>query len=87
MAGSGDGGNDAIHLPVVLPEHPTSEPDAYLCTSVPLPDRPLKLVGIASNSDQRVVHHMLLFGERRPDCPRLPPPRVHPPPCACERGV
>jgi hypothetical protein len=52
-----------LELPVVLPEHPTDEKDAYLCTSVQLPDRPLKLVGIASTSDQRIVHHMLLFGE------------------------
>lgn len=53
----------AFELPVVLPEYPTNEEDAYLCTSVPLPDRPLKLVGISSNSDQRIVHHMLLFGK------------------------
>ncbi|EFN58531.1 hypothetical protein CHLNCDRAFT_34137 [Chlorella variabilis] len=56
----------AFELPVVLPEYPTNEEDAYLCTSVPLPDRPLKLVGISSNSDQRIVHHMLLFGCKAP---------------------
>lgn len=55
-----------LELPVVLPEHPTDEKDAYLCTSVQLPDRPLKLVGIASTSDQRIVHHMLLFGCKYP---------------------
>ncbi|KAL4858006.1 Peptidyl-glycine alpha-amidating monooxygenase A [Chlorella vulgaris] len=55
-----------LELPVVLPEHPTDDKDAYLCTSVQLPDRPLKLVGIASTSDQRIVHHMLLFGCKYP---------------------
>ena len=49
---------------MVFPEHPTDEEDAYLCTTIKLPDRPLKLVGIEPTSDQRIVHHMLLFGER-----------------------
>ena len=47
---------------VVFPEYPTDEQDAYLCSAVALPDKPLKLVGIESTSDQRIVHHMLLFG-------------------------
>lgn len=53
-------------LPVVFPEHPVAERDAYLCTSLELPDRPLKLVGVHPTSDQRIVHHMLLFGARLP---------------------
>lgn len=57
-------GGDTFELPVVFPEHPTDEEDAYLCTAVKLPDRPLKLVGIEPTSDQRIVHHMLLFGEQ-----------------------
>lgn len=52
----------ALELPVVFPEHPTDKQDAYLCTSIALPDRPLKLVGVEPTSDQRIVHHMLLFG-------------------------
>lgn len=53
-----------LTLPVVFPEHEVTQDDAYLCTAVKLPDKPLKLVGIESTSDQRIVHHMLLFGER-----------------------
>lgn len=54
-----------LTLPVVFPAHEVTEDDAYLCTAVDIPDKPLKLVGIESTSDQRIVHHMLLFGERR----------------------
>ena len=45
-----------------MPEYTTEHEEAYLCTSVPLPDRPLKLVGVEPLSKQEVVHHMLLFG-------------------------
>jgi hypothetical protein len=38
--------------------------DAYLCTAVPLPDEPLKLVGIEPLAKQEIAHHMLLFGEQ-----------------------
>ncbi|PSC71645.1 peptidyl-glycine alpha-amidating monooxygenase [Micractinium conductrix] len=55
-----------LQIPVVFPEHPTTEPDAYLCTAVPLPDRPLKLVGVEPTSDEEFVHHMLLFGCKVP---------------------
>jgi hypothetical protein len=41
--------------------------DAYLCTAVPLPDEPLKLVGIEPLAKQEIVHHMLLFGEAQPN--------------------
>lgn len=40
--------------------------DAYLCTAVPLPDEPLKLVGIEPLAKQEIAHHMLLFGEAQP---------------------
>lgn len=62
-ANSAPTGSD-ITLPVVFPEHEVTEDDAYLCTAVQIPDKPLKLVGIESTSDQRIVHHMLLFGEQ-----------------------
>ncbi|KAL4442992.1 hypothetical protein ABPG77_008483 [Micractinium sp. CCAP 211/92] len=55
-----------LTLPVVFPEHEVTQDDAYLCTAVKLPDKPLKLVGIESTSDQRIVHHMLLFGCEEP---------------------
>ena len=63
QAARGAAADSAFELPVVLPEYPTTAHDAYLCTAIQLPDQPLKLVGITPNSDQRIVHHMLLFGE------------------------
>lgn len=52
-------------LEALMPEYTTEHEEAYLCTSVPLPDRPLKLVGVEPLSKQEVVHHMLLFGAWR----------------------
>lgn len=57
-----DSGVADFKLEALMPEHATEHEEAYLCTSVPLPDRPLKLVGIEPLSSQEVVHHMLLFG-------------------------
>lgn len=70
---------DDLTIPLVFPEHAVEEPDAYLCTAVPLPDRPLKLVGVTPTSDEEIVHHMLLFGAGRSrglgrGCTHLPPP-------------
>lgn len=64
-ASAGSDAAEALTLPVVFPEHPieSKTKDAYLCTAVRLPDRPLKLVGVEPTSDMHVVHHMLLFGE------------------------
>lgn len=39
------------------------EQDAYICTTLPLPDKPHKLVGVEPLGEQKVVHHILLFGE------------------------
>ena len=52
-------------LEALMPEYATEHEEAYLCTSVPLPDRPLKLIGVEPLSKQEVVHHMLLFGALR----------------------
>ena len=46
-----------------MPEYQTDHAEMYLCTSVLLPDEPLKLVGVEPLSKEEVVHHMLLFGE------------------------
>ena len=48
-----------------LPEAAASsgQADQYLCTSVPLPDAPLKLNSIVPKPGPGVTH-MLLFGER-----------------------
>ncbi len=37
--------------------------DAYICTTLPLPEQPMKLVGVEPLAEQKVVHHILLFGE------------------------
>ncbi|KAL4457726.1 hypothetical protein ABPG75_012591 [Micractinium tetrahymenae] len=63
--GGAPAGSD-LNLPVVFPEHEVTGDDAYLCTAVQIPDKPLKLVGIEPTSDQRIVHHMLLFGCKHP---------------------
>lgn len=52
-----------MHIEALMPEHHTDHEEAYLCTSVLLPDEPLKLVGVEPLSKQEVVHHMLMFGE------------------------
>lgn len=52
-----------VHIDALMPEHQTEHEEAYLCTSVLLPDDPLKLIGVEPLSKQEVVHHMLLFGE------------------------
>eukprot|EP00879_Flechtneria_rotunda_P023043 GHRR01024358.1.p1 GENE.GHRR01024358.1~~GHRR01024358.1.p1 ORF type:complete len:243 (+),score=35.59 GHRR01024358.1:180-908(+) len=36
--------------------------DAYICTTVELPNKPYKLVGVEALAKQEVVHHILLFG-------------------------
>ena len=59
-------GNSAgriTHIDTLMPEYQTDHAEMYLCTSVLLPDEPLKLVGVEPLSKQEVVHHMLLFGE------------------------
>lgn len=38
--------------------------DAYVCTTLELPNKPAKLVGVEPLAKQEVVHHILLFGER-----------------------
>ncbi len=54
---------DVIQLDALLPPSPPTGEDAYLCTSVPLPDKPMKLTGVTPLSKQEVVHHMLMFGK------------------------
>ena len=51
-----------------MPEYQTDHAEMYLCTSVLLPDEPLKLIGVEPLSKQEVVHHMLLFGEFQTLC-------------------
>ena len=47
-----------------LPDHP-AEAESYLCTQVALPpvgEEPLQIIGIEPLSSEKLVHHMLLFG-------------------------
>ena len=36
--------------------------DEYVCTTVRLPAKPHKLIGVIPMASQEVVHHILLFG-------------------------
>lgn len=40
--------------------------DSYICTTLALPDKPYKLVGVEPLGRKEVVHHILLFGEPCP---------------------
>lgn len=40
--------------------------DTYVCTTVRLPDQPMKLVGVVPQASMDVVHHILLFGCNQP---------------------
>jgi hypothetical protein len=57
-----DAGSDMRKVEALMPDFPVEHEEAYLCTAVPLPEIPLKLVGIEPLSTEEVVHHMLLFG-------------------------
>ena len=59
----GGSSGSITHIETLMPEYQTDHAEMYLCTSVLLPDEPLKLVGVEPLSKQEVVHHMLLFGE------------------------
>jgi hypothetical protein len=51
-------------IDITVPESTKVEgEDAYICITKPLPDKPLKLVGVEPLAEQKVVHHILLFGE------------------------
>jgi hypothetical protein len=47
---------------LIVPEYKVVEEDAYVCTTMQLPERPHKLVGVEPLAEQKVVHHILLFG-------------------------
>lgn len=50
-------------LDITVPEATKVEgEDSYICITKPLPDKPLKLVGVEPMARQEVVHHILLFG-------------------------
>jgi hypothetical protein len=52
-----------IDVDIVVPEYQVKGQDAYVCTTIELPDKPMKLVGVEPIAQQEVVHHILLFGE------------------------
>ena len=55
----------AFALDARLPPFPTREPDEYLCTSLELPGRALKLTGVEALAKKEIVHHILLYGKWR----------------------
>jgi hypothetical protein len=48
----------------------TSE-DEYVCTVLELPKKGHKMIGVQPMADQKIVHHILLFGGRAGRPPRL----------------
>ena len=48
---------------ITVPDFDVQGEDSYVCTTVKLPERSLKLVGVEALARQEVVHHILLFGE------------------------
>eukprot|EP00878_Enallax_costatus_P000444 GHUV01000535.1.p1 GENE.GHUV01000535.1~~GHUV01000535.1.p1 ORF type:complete len:875 (+),score=241.60 GHUV01000535.1:368-2992(+) len=61
VASSVDGKGTTFEITVPESVKP-KEQDAYICTTLPLPDKPHKLVGVEPLGEQKVVHHILLFG-------------------------
>ena len=57
--------SETIDIEAIMPPHPTTREDEYLCTSIELPDKPMKLTSVEPLADQSTVHHMLLFGEKK----------------------
>ena len=47
---------------ITVPDFDVKGEDSYVCTTVKLPDRSMKLVGVEALARQEVVHHILLFG-------------------------
>jgi hypothetical protein len=47
---------------ITVPDFDVQGEDSYVCTTVKLPDRSMKLVGVEALARQEVVHHILLFG-------------------------
>lgn len=57
----------AMRFNITIPKdaETADEEDAYYCTVLPLPAAPMKLVGVEPLARQEIVHHILLFGERK----------------------
>jgi hypothetical protein len=50
---------------ITVPEsYRVTSQDSYVCTVLQLPKQGHKLVGVVPMADQKIVHHILLFGER-----------------------
>lgn len=54
---------EKLAFDILVPPFPVKGNDAYICTTVPFPERPYKLTGVEPIAEQNVVHHILLFGE------------------------
>jgi hypothetical protein len=60
-------------IDITVPESAKVEgEDSYVCITKPLPDKPLKLVGVEPMAEQKVVHHILLFGKRLAQAAAVP---------------
>lgn len=60
-------------IDITVPESAKVEgEDSYICITKPLPDKPLKLVGVEPMAEQKVVHHILLFGKGLAEAAAVP---------------
>lgn len=55
----------SLEFEITIPDavQVTEKQDAYMCTTLALPDKPYKLVGVEPLGKKEIVHHILLFGE------------------------
>lgn len=53
---------EKLQFDIIVPDFEVKGKDAYMCTTVPLPEKPYKLVGVEPLAEKSVVHHILLFG-------------------------
>eukprot|EP00204_Picochlorum_oklahomense_P002907 CAMPEP_0118805648 /NCGR_PEP_ID=MMETSP1161-20130426/28232_1 /TAXON_ID=249345 /ORGANISM="Picochlorum oklahomensis, Strain CCMP2329" /LENGTH=168 /DNA_ID=CAMNT_0006734637 /DNA_START=35 /DNA_END=538 /DNA_ORIENTATION=+ len=58
-----DDDDGRVTIEAVMPRHPTTQRDSYLCTRVEIPsDETFNVVQVEPLADKKQVHHMLLFG-------------------------
>ncbi len=52
-----------IEVNVTVPPYELQQEDAYLCVAKLLPPNPHKLIGVIPRAEQKVTHHILIYGE------------------------
>lgn len=49
---------------MTVPPYELQQEDSYLCVAKLLPPNPHKLIGVIPRAEQKVTHHILIYGER-----------------------